>query len=369
MKLRYALLMLGLALAGCGQAPATSNTAATATAAVGADLPDHSEHGPGKDAMVIDYDTASVLVTLDLMRGHLLSSLENARLGDYTFAQQHAVHPLAEHYQQIKSLVQESDAATDAALETAFKTYQQQVTAKADIATIEQSKTAVETQLDKIESVLVPSHTDVHSRALASVMKTAAAEYGESIKDGAFVAPIEYQDAFGFTRVAEAQFAKLKPELSPEAAQTTQTALDTLTAAMPTIQPPQSVARTAAEVAGASSSVEERLGIAQAAGTDTTSLATGLNRLAHESLNQIDAAIDANDLAGATAAWEAFDAGWSAIEDGVRERSKDSYGAIEDAMDEVEDAVVRAEQPNAAEVKAGTAALRAEIEKFVESLK
>ncbi|HEY0738748.1 MAG TPA: hypothetical protein VGD69_27765 [Herpetosiphonaceae bacterium] len=271
MKVRYALLILGLALAGCGQAPATSNTAVTATVAVGANLPDHAEHGPGKDAEVIEYDSASVLVTLDLMRGHLVSSLESARAGDYTAAQQHAALPLAEHYGQIKALVQENDAATDVALESAFKTYQQQIAAKAAIPTIEQSKAAVEAQLDKIESVLVPIHTDVHSRALAGVLKITAASYGKSIKDGAFVAPSEYQDAFGLTRVAEAQLARLKPELSTEAAQTTQSALDLLTAAMPTIEPPTSVAKPAAEIASAASSVADQLGIAQEFGNDAGS--------------------------------------------------------------------------------------------------
>lgn len=271
MKVRHALLILGVALASCGQAPATSNTTATATVAVGANLPDHSEHGPGKDAVVIQYDSASVLVTLDLMRGRLVSSLESARAADYTAAQQHAARPLTEHYGQIKALVQENDAATDVALESAFKTYQQQLAAKGDIAAIEQSKAAVEAQLDKIESVLVPIHTDVHSRALAGVLKIAAASYGKSIKDGAFVAPSEYQAAFGFTRAAETQFARLKPELSPEAAQTTQAALDLLTAAMTAIEPPQSVAGTAAEIASAARSVEDQLGIAQEFRNDTGS--------------------------------------------------------------------------------------------------
>lgn len=270
MKFRYALLMLGFALASCGQAP-TTDAVATPTIAVGVSIPDLSDHGPGKDAVVIDYDAASVLVTLDLMRGHLVASLENAKLGDYRLAQQHAAQPLTEHYQPIKSLVQASDAAVDAGIEAALKTYQQQLADKADVATIEQSKAAVEVQIDKIESVLVPIHTDVHSRALAGVMATAAGEYGASIKDGAFATLIDYQHAFGFTRVAEAHFVRLKPELSPEAAQTTQTALDALIAAMPTVQPPPSVVKPADELVSTTSRVADRLGIAQAADNDTVS--------------------------------------------------------------------------------------------------
>lgn len=245
MRLRYTLVLLGLVMAGCGQAPATTNTAAT-TAAIGGSVIDQAEHGPGKDVVVIEYDAASVLVTLDLMRGHLVSSLETARLDDYSLARQHADRTLVEHYGQIKSLVQESDAAADAELEGALKTYQQQLAAKADLATIAQSQGLVEAQIDRIESVLVPIHTDVRSRALAGVIESAAQDYAESIKDGAFVAPIEYQHAFGFTRIAETHFAKLKPELSAEAVQATQSALDVLRAAMPTITPPQNVVKPAA---------------------------------------------------------------------------------------------------------------------------
>jgi len=368
MRFHRPILIAALTLAACGQAPTATpaDTAAISPATTSTAFVQHEEHGPGKE--IEQNDPAPTLVTLDLMRGHLISSLENAKIQDYTFAQQHAIHPFAEHYAQIKSQVQHGDVQLDPQLDAAFKKYQQQLETKASLAMLEQSQAEIEAVLDKIEAMLVPNHTDVHSRALAGVVETAAEEYEESIKDGAFVAPIEYQDAFGFVRSATARFEAIKPNLDAEAAQTTQAALETLTAALPTITTPQAVVKPVGDVTVAAQSIQEKLGQAQAAGNDAAAVKAGLTRLANEVLGTIDTAIDRQDVAAARAGWEAFDAGWGAIEDGVRERSKDSYRAIEVAMDEVEDAVVRTEQPVASDVKAKTSALRSQIEQFINTL-
>lgn len=109
---------------------------------------------------------------------------------------------------------------------------------------------------------------------------------------------------------------------------------------------------------------------ASAAGAevDTAAIQTGLTALATTAINEIDAAIDNNDRAAAQAAFEAFDEGWVQIEDGVKDQSADAYKAIEDAMGEVEDAVVRADTLNATDAKAATAALRTQIETFLNTL-
>ncbi len=366
MKFRRPILIIALTLAACGQAPTAAPTDIAATSTAVRSAAQQEEHGPGKE--VEQNDTAPILVTLDLMRGHLISSLENAKIQEYTFAQQHAVHPLAEHYAQIKSDVQQANVQLDPQLEAAFKQYQQQLEAKASLTVLKQSKAEIDDVLNQIQQTLVPNHPDVHSRALAGVVETAAEEYKESIKDDVFVAPIEYQDAFGFVRSATARFESIKPELDADAAQTTQAALDTLTAAMPTIKPPQTVVKPVGDVAAAAENIEAKLGHTQAAGNDAAGLKAGLTRLANEGLGAIDAAIDKQDIAAAQASWEAFEAGWGAIEAGVRELSKESYRAIEVAMDEVEDAVVRTEQPIATDVKARTSALRSQIEQFINTI-
>lgn len=49
--------------------------------------------------------------------------------------------------------------------------------------------------------------------------------------------------------------------------------------------------------------------------------------------------IEAGDIAGAQASLAEFHEGWEAVEDGVREQSRDAYVAIEEAYDEARDAL------------------------------
>ena len=98
-------------------------------------------------------------------------------------------------------------------------------------------------------------------------------------------------------------------------------------------------------------------------------LQSGLTNLATTNLAEIDAAVDKNDREAAQAAFEEFHEGWEAVEDGVKDVSADSYQAIEEAMEQVKDAVVRDDTLNAVDAKAATAALRQEIETFASTLK
>jgi high-affinity iron transporter len=52
-------------------------------------------------------------------------------------------------------------------------------------------------------------------------------------------------------------------------------------------------------------------------------------------LDQASAALSSGDVAGARAAYAAYDAGWLQIEDGVKARSRPAYRSIEDAMSDV----------------------------------
>ncbi len=104
------------------------------------------------------------------------------------------------------------------------------------------------------------------------------------------------------------------------------------------------------------------------AATTNAALGSSLTSLATTNIAAIDAAVDKNDAAAAKAAFEEFHEGWEAVEDGVRDVSADRYKAIEDAMEAVEDAVVRASTLSATEEKAATAQLRTEIEGFVSTV-
>jgi hypothetical protein len=78
-------------------------------------------------------------------------------------------------------------------------------------------------------------------------------------------------------------------------------------------------------------------------------------------------ALAANDPSAALEAYALFDSGWLAIEDGVRERSRDDYRSIEDAMREV-DRALRADPVDSAAVTQWLTELQDRVSKFVATL-
>ncbi|HZR99016.1 MAG TPA: hypothetical protein VFE37_09940 [Chloroflexota bacterium] len=79
------------------------------------------------------------------------------------------------------------------------------------------------------------------------------------------------------------------------------------------------------------------------------------------------AALAAGDPAGARQAYASFDSGWEAIEDGVRERSRDDYRSIEDAMREV-DRGLRADPVDAGFVTQWLTELQNRVNSFIATL-
>ncbi len=99
---------------------------------------------------------------------------------------------------------------------------------------------------------------------------------------------------------------------------------------------------------------------------DSAALAAGLLAL-NDFAAASQAALAQGDVAGARAAYQAFDAGWEDLEDGVRARSRDAYRVIEDAMREVARAL-RTEPVNVATATALLAELQEQVQQFVATL-
>ncbi len=93
---------------------------------------------------------------------------------------------------------------------------------------------------------------------------------------------------------------------------------------------------------------------ASAASPSATSPSQQLEAAAQE-VDKAIAAAQAGDLAKAKHEFEEFDEDWDKIEDGIKAKSPDAYKAIEDAMDEVEVALVKSGSPSK---DAATAALQ-----------
>src|SRR5262245_53453477 len=71
------------------------------------------------------------------------------------------------------------------------------------------------------------------------------------------------------------------------------------------------------------------------AAEDDAALAAALQGMVAQA-DAVGAALDRGDVAAARAAYKQFDDAWFEHEDGVRERSRPDYRAIEQAMDDVQ---------------------------------
>src|SRR5581483_4697962 len=102
------------------------------------------------------------------------------------------------------------------------------------------------------------------------------------------------------------------------------------------------------------------------AADDDATLAAGLQTLVMHA-DAAAAALGRGDAAGARAAYAQFDDLWFDIEDGVRDRSRDDYRAIERAMDDVKYAL-RAEPPDVASAQSNLTTLRERVLQFAATL-
>lgn len=103
-----------------------------------------------------------------------------------------------------------------------------------------------------------------------------------------------------------------------------------------------------------------------AAQGDNAQLAQGLNALNGFAANSQNL-LAQGDIAGARAAYNQFDTGWEAIEDGVRDRSRDAYQRIEDAMNDVYTAL-NANPVDAARATTLLGELQSRVSAFVATL-
>lgn len=137
------------------------------------------------------------LTGLGLVEGHLLVAMELLRAGALDAAKTHVKHPSDEIYASLKPGFRRYRAEGFAAeLEKLAKAANAADTAAAENAYREVTK--------KIERARgkAPASTKELLLVTARLVETAGEEYRESIKDGRVADAHEYQDAFGFTRVA-----------------------------------------------------------------------------------------------------------------------------------------------------------------------
>lgn len=84
--------------------------------------------------------------------------------------------------------------------------------------------------------------------------------------------------------------------------------------------------------------------------------------VAARSIDAALAALEAGDLATARLRYGAYDDAWDALEDGIRDPHPDMYDAIERDMDQVNETLLKVDQPNPAVAANALRALRQMID-------
>jgi hypothetical protein len=84
--------------------------------------------------------------------------------------------------------------------------------------------------------------------------------------------------------------------------------------------------------------------------------------VAAQSIDAALAALEAGDLATARLRYGAYDDAWDALEEGIRDPHPDVYDAIERAMDQVNETLLKVDRPNPAVAANALRALRQMIE-------
>lgn len=147
-------------------------------------------------------DDTAYLTRLGLIRGHLRVGMELYRQGRHEHAKRHMKHPGDELYAALGDafLYRGSDgfAAPLAALATL-------VTDDAADADVERAYSALLKGIAAAEAQVDPSMARQSRQQIdivVNLLETAADEYGEGVVNGRIRSVHEYQDAYGFTRIA-----------------------------------------------------------------------------------------------------------------------------------------------------------------------
>jgi hypothetical protein len=159
--------------------------------------------GEGADKTVdMATDDVAYLTHLGLMRGHLRVGYELFRAGHPEHAVMHMKHPKSELYTDIVPALQ---ARGSRGFADELEALAAAVESKAPLSEVEAAYQSVVTAIDASEAV-VPAANRLGAgpglQRVVNLTRTAAVEYAIGVVGGKLVNAHEYQDAYGFTRIA-----------------------------------------------------------------------------------------------------------------------------------------------------------------------
>lgn len=204
-------------------------------------------------------DDVAYLTQLGLMRGHLLVGLELYRAGHIDHARTHSKHPKSELYADLVPAFQAREAAGFAdQLEALAKAME------SDDSALEQVEAAYADVLAGIaeaENRAGDIEAGTQLQVVVNLVRTAAEEYAIGVVDGDVVNGHEYQDAFGFTRTAQARVDGIDSAGDEELASGLESVNGYLQALFdagtwPDVMPPERLDTDASELYGAAARIE-----------------------------------------------------------------------------------------------------------------
>ncbi len=205
-------------------------------------------------------DDIVYLNLLGQVRGHLRVGVALYNVGAHPMALMHMKHPGDELYASLKPALDARKAADFALALSALSSTVERQGSQAEVATA----------MAQLEDALAQSASVVDTRSIAgtktllgavhALVKTAADEYAQGVKDGKVVNGHEYQDAWGFTTSANVLLATLSEEQRTAAGGSVadiQAQIDALLAsAWPSVVPPELIATDASLLYGAAARIE-----------------------------------------------------------------------------------------------------------------
>jgi hypothetical protein len=196
------------------------------------------------------------LANILMIRGHLNVGSELYAMGRPNDSLPHYLHPVEEIYGELTAEMEEhSIPPFRADLEKLANLAKR----KAPVDQVQAQTEVVLGKLRDATAFLPTSDPSFMVPVVLGVLKTAADEYGAAFEGGVIANPVEYQDALGFARVANAAVEIMVPALTTkdaEAANTLREQVNTLLQAWPSVVPAKKPARTAAEFSGTLSRIE-----------------------------------------------------------------------------------------------------------------
>lgn len=256
-------LTLGLTatLAACGTAPTSGgeggeggeqSTAAEETLSQGGEGGEGGEAAHSHSSASSDPDV-SYMVSLGLMKGHMIVGKELLDEGNYKEAEPHIGHPVEELYGDIESELPNRNVKDFKRTLNQLHDLVKSVPGDPQIAA--QYKMAIgdiDTAIAALPSDQLTSPKFV-LEVINGLLAVAAEEYEASIADAKFVELVEYQDSRGFVLYSIEQYQTISDQVAaqyPEVDQTIKSTLEDLIKAWPSVNLPDSPIMTPAEVSG-----------------------------------------------------------------------------------------------------------------------